>query len=73
MIIQKIIRKQETTDEIYTEITFKGLWTKPFTEICITSKYNIGTYFCKNGESIDVIFWDIVKAFLRTGEPFHTY
>ena len=73
MKILKIERKQKTEKEDYTLITFKTWWGNEFTETCITPNWNIGTCYAKNGGSIDVSLWEIVKGFLRTNDNIHEY
>jgi hypothetical protein len=73
MKILRIERKQKTEKEDYTLITFRVWWGKEFTETCITPNWNLNTYYAKNGESIPVSLWDVVKGFLRTGDTVHEY
>jgi hypothetical protein len=73
MKILKIEQKQKTEKEDYTLITFKTWWGRKFTEVCITSNWNISTDYAKSGESIPVSLWPVVKAFLRTNDKSHKY
>lgn len=73
MKIIRIERKQETEKENYTLITFKTWWGRKFTELCITPKKSIHTDYAKKGTIIDPSLWEVVKAFLRTGDKVHEY
>jgi hypothetical protein len=73
MKIVKIERKQKTEKEDYTLITFKTWWGKEFKETFITPNWNINTYYAKNGRSLPVSMWKIIKSFLRTKDEIHEY
>ena len=73
MEILKIVRGKETDKENYIIITFKGLWSKETTEVCITGKNSIKTIYAKNGEWLPVSLWDTISAFIRTGDKIHEY
>ncbi len=73
MKIVKIIRKQRTSEEDYTLITFKTWWGKEFTELCISPDRRNSTHYAKNGIKISVSLWDVVRSFLRTSDEIHEY
>ena len=73
MKIIKIEQKQKTNKEDYTLITFKTWWGNRYTETCITPNWNLHTFYAKDGSSLPVSMWEIVKGFLRTGDKIHEY
>jgi len=73
MKIVTIERKQETENYNYTLITFKNWWGEKFTSDCVTRKKSISTQYAASGISIDTHLWEVVTAFLETGDNIHNY
>jgi len=73
MRITKIERKQETENYNYTLITFKTWWGQKFTKNCITKEILSSTKYAASGNIISFDLWEVVKAFLETGENIHNY
>lgn len=73
MRIIKIERLKETSEEHFTIITYKNFWGRTKVDTFITRKYNISTIYAKTGKKIDTTLWEVVDAFIRTGDQFHEY
>jgi phage terminase large subunit len=73
MRITRIERKQETENYNYTLITFKNWLGEKFIRHCVTEKKSISTKYVASGASIDSFLWEVVKAFLETGDNIHNY
>ena len=73
MKILKIKHYKKTEKEDYVVIVFINTWGFKNMEVCIKPNWNINTYYAKSGKDIPIELWQVVEAFINTGDKIHEY